>query len=326
MAEFAGYPCILKAEQFTADKLATIRHHLEEALSASTYKDKITVIAAGSYGRAEASPESDMDVFILFDSGLNPDDTIVSEQAAIKQIIDDNVPKPVGQTGTFGTKAIVTFNELTSNIGGDNESNQSLTRRMLFLLESVHLFNEHRFNDYRLKLLEKYILESSPSDQISRFLLNDIIRYYRTIAIDFEYKISEQNKEWGLRSIKLRFSRKLIYFGGLVVAAELVGGERADKMQRANELFAMPVLVRLQTLAGQDEQLAVLLSHYEYFLQRISEAPVRLHLKTVTRDNREESDEFRALRDVGVEFSNSLEGWLKARYPGDHPIHHALLF
>ncbi|MDP2286033.1 MAG: nucleotidyltransferase domain-containing protein, partial [Pseudohongiella sp.] len=278
-----------KAEQFTADKLATIRHHLEEALSASTYKDKITVIAAGSYGRAEASPESDMDVFILFDSGLNPDDTIVSEQAAIKQIIDVNVPKPVGQTGTFGTNAIVTFNELTSNIGGGNESNQSLTRRMLFLL-------------------------------------NDIIRYYRTIAIDFEYKISEQNKEWGLRSIKLRFSRKLIYFGGLVVAAELVGGERADKIQRANELFAMPVLVRLQTLAGQDEQLAVLLSHYEYFLQRISEARVRMPLKTVTRDNREESAEFRTLRDVGVEFSKSLEAWLKARYPCDHPIHHALLF
>jgi len=48
--------------------------------------------------------------------------------------------------------------------------------------------------------------------ETSRFLLHDLIRYYRTICVDFEYKTYENGKPWGDRNIKIQFSRKFLYF------------------------------------------------------------------------------------------------------------------
>ena len=45
---------------FTAEKLPIIRAELLEKLAHSQYKDKMCIIVTGSYGRYEASSESDM--------------------------------------------------------------------------------------------------------------------------------------------------------------------------------------------------------------------------------------------------------------------------
>jgi len=132
-------------------------------LKDSYYKEKITVITTGSYGRAEASDESDLDLFILFDSDLSAEDTIRDELATITQVVNSQVPNSVGDSGTFGTDAVINFRELVTNIGGDQDHNKSLTRRMLFLLEAVCLYGDDRFKDYQKRLLEKYILPTSPA-------------------------------------------------------------------------------------------------------------------------------------------------------------------
>lgn len=55
-----------KCRVFTRSTLSDLRQNLNEALSDSPEKDKLTIVATGSYGREEASQESDIDLFILY--------------------------------------------------------------------------------------------------------------------------------------------------------------------------------------------------------------------------------------------------------------------
>ena len=79
---------------------------------------------------------------------------------------------------------------------------------MLLLLEGEWLFNEAGLKDIRRKILERYIAEGMKDHQLALFLLNDVIRYYRTMAVDYEFKTVEISKvkPWGIRNIKLMFS------------------------------------------------------------------------------------------------------------------------
>lgn len=323
---FFDYPVLSEASRFTQDKLDYIRRELASCLEKSEFSDSITIITTGSYGRGEASLESDLDLFIIFDADQPVQETIPGELAMIESVVAAAVPNSAGDSGIFGVDAVMSFSDMLTNIGGQHDTNQSLTRRMLFLLEGTWLFGEKRFANYQRRLLEKYIKSSTPDYKISKFLLNDIIRYYRTIATDFEFKTSEADKEWGLRNIKLRFSRKLLYFGGIIVTAEISEQSRDGKLQQATQLFSLPILERINRLSDQEASVSEIFRIYQEFVEKISDERVRKALKKVKKSSREESQEFQELRKLGEDFSNALLNWIKIKYHDDHPIHHSLVF
>ena len=73
------------------------------------------------------------------------------------------------------------------------------------------LQRQDQLYDLRREILERYVANEIADHQLALFLLNDIIRYYRTVAVDYEFKTieNEDPKPWALRNIKLVFSRKL---------------------------------------------------------------------------------------------------------------------
>ena len=302
-----------------------MRKELQESLQTSPYAERLTVVTTGSYGRREASDLSDLDYYLFFDADLPGDEAIPDEQSLIAEIVNKHVPGSVGDTGTFGHDAIADFKEMITNIGGLQDTNQLMTRRMLFLLEGDWLYNESRFNDYRRRLLGKYLREDARPDAIPLFLLNDIIRYYRTITTDLEHKVTTQGKSWGLRNIKLRFSRKMLYFGGIIVAAELVGQNHQPRIDEAGRLFSMPVIERIQHLSDAD-QAREILQIYDGFLADMASEAVRRELEGVQRENRWQSGHYNRLRESGHDFSRALNTWLKGHYAEAHPIHQALIF
>ncbi|MFJ5257694.1 nucleotidyltransferase domain-containing protein [Pseudomonas sp. NPDC088414] len=321
---FSNYPVLNDASAFSKKTVQTIREELDDALSDSSFKDKITIITTGSYGRGEASEASDLDFFVFFDSGL-PDDVITSDIIKAKEVIERHVTKAVGSTGTFGADAIVKFSDLLQNIGGEKDKNQSLTRRILFLLEGTWLYGEDRALYYREELLKRYIKDIDLEKQISRFLLNDIIRYYRTITTDFEHKVTEDQKSWGLRNIKLRFSRKLLYFGGIISIAEISDIDRHSKITELCKILDDAILKRIYQVGPDNQHTARIFEIYQTFLDTISNQKNRELLDSVTKENRNNCSLFIEMRDLSKQFSLTLEEWLDAQYQS-HPIHHALLF
>ena len=167
----------------------------------------------GSWARAELTDASDDDWAVLVNREFNPYDPVVLAEIVAAQAklgVDDRKP---GAQGVFGGPIAVP--ELIGNIGLDADTNTNLTRRLLLLLESRELHGAVR-DDAIGAILNRYLNESVKDERPSRFLLNDVVRYWRTICVDFEGKAGPNDRKWATRNAKLRTSRKLLFAGGLV--------------------------------------------------------------------------------------------------------------
>ena len=309
--------CIEAAKIRSQEKINELRKVLKN--EDSTF----TIVVGGSLARGEASDESDIDYFFFGDdqkSIENATDFLKSKQDDISRIVG----KSPSADGAFGSSAFETHAALITDIGGGNDTNEKITRRILFLLEGTWLSSESTFVKYRDAVLNRYVSEFIEPHHLCRFLLNDIVRYYRTICVDFEFKTVEKNKEWGLRYIKLRYSRQFLYFSGLIAVAETAGLPRQDKLAKLVELFGMTPIDRISSVCG--EKAAKTLKLYDNFLSKISDAHTRKSLNLVTLDKTSHTAEFIDLQGKGREFTLALSKILTENYSNDHLIHNALIF
>lgn len=318
--ELEKYKALSKAKEYSKDILSKLRDDFKDIK-----EEDFCIVTTGSFARCEASKSSDLDSFIII-----RDRTKFKIQNTLKEklehIINQYIAKNTGDTGVFGTEAIVDINDLTTNIGGSDDSNTQFTRRMLFLLEGKCLFNQELFNEFRQRLIEQYIKPTESDKQLSRFFLNDIIRYYRTITTDFEHKVSEKSKSWGVRNIKLTFSRKILYFGGIIAVAEASQKDREIKVEKTLKLLDMSPLERIEYI-GKDK-VSKVFEHYDYFLEKISDEDTRKELDKVDRENNPDKNPkiYREMKDRSKEFSLALSELLEQTYDKSHLIHHALIF
>jgi hypothetical protein len=272
----------------------------------------ISIVITGSFGRKEASSNSDLDYFIIYKTEESREKVSSNETSTeISNIIKKHVPKEPGSTGTFGSDASK-LSALSENIGGANESNKDLTRRLLLILEGDWIYGENTFNEAREGLAEKY-LESYSAGKVPKFFLNDIIRYHRTIAVDFEQKVAN-GKGWGLRNVKLRLSRKMLYFGGLIAATELIDFDENRRKTELLEIIKKPAIERICFYGSCNETSQKILEVYDKFLEKIESAKIRLELDNLERCRREDSDVFKELRSLGEIMTQECIRWIENRH------------
>ena len=300
---------------YSQNTLVKVRKRLEDF----QFGDRILVIC-GSYARREASKHSDIDFFLISENTNEDNSLIDTVGSAIREV----VPHTAAKNGPF--QGSVNSSELLQNIGGENDDNRTLTRRILLLLEGEWLFNEEGLRDFRRKILERYIRKGMKDHQLALFLLNDIIRYYRTIAVDYEFKTygGEDPKPWGIRNIKLVFSRKLLYASGLFSIAMTADRRRIEKISILEELFTLPVMERMTFICGETELNPVLRS-YNIFLERLADSEVQDRLNKLQHSNREDSL-FRELKNEGHQFTRQLLKLFENTFDSTHPIRRAVVF
>lgn len=120
-----GFPNLLSARERTASGLEARRSRLAEL----AHDGDTSVVLMGSWGRAEVTAGSDDDFMVLVDGAER--DEVEPPIEAVKTVLD----QAPGDQGVFGEP--VFCDNVVGNVGLDRDDNKNLTRRMLFILESV---------------------------------------------------------------------------------------------------------------------------------------------------------------------------------------------
>lgn len=250
--------------------------------------DEGALVVFGSLARGEYTLGSDLDWTILIDGRADSRHVeIIRELKPRLKAAKFNVPGP---TEVFG--GLVFSHDLVHAIVGDEDTNKNMTRRLLLLLESraIDARSSRAVHERILRaILSRYVEEDANfivgnhgPDRIPRFLLNDVVRFWRTMAVDYANKYrARAGEKWALRNIKLRMSRKLIFVSGLL----------------------MCISWALREIDGEDENFLVqrLVSHLQEWTQRTPldslAAMVERHAPSLASDVFDNYDAFLAILD-----------------------------
>jgi predicted nucleotidyltransferase len=280
--------------------------------------DRIIVGVNGSYARREVTTGSDVDLFVLFRKDALGEAS--QFQSRLRDALSEQGFKMPASDGVF--ERPLAISGLTQTIGGMDDSNDTITRRMLLLLEGEWVYGEAGFEGARTRLLNQYLAEAIRPDQISMFLLNDIIRYWRTICVDLEHKVQVGGKPRAIRLIKLRFSRMLLFVAGVLAVGQTYDVARDEKLLRLNRLLSLPVCERVKVITGDNAD--ALLDIYAEFLAALDDDQIREKLSQQSPDG-EQTAEFLQLRAKAQDFRVGLLAMLQSHFGDGNPTLSALM-
>jgi predicted nucleotidyltransferase len=297
---------------------AEAKQRLITDLAGLVSQEDMSVVVFGSLARNELTSGSDVDWTLLIDGQASSTHFEVARQ--IRKKVEASSKGP-GREATFGGFAF--SHDILHRIGGGEDTNRNLTQRTLLLLESAALGPAEAHGRVLHGVLHRYITEDAGWDaksvSVPRFLLNDIARYWRTVAVDFAYKRRERETEgWALRTVKLRLSRKLTFASGLLACFSCALSEAVrDAEDRSSavidHLLAQVKLNPLERIAGvllhQNlvEPATTLFDSYERFLALIDDKQARDHLDELPPDQARADEVYGRAREIGHAFQAALD-------------------
>jgi hypothetical protein len=291
------FPNLLSARERTSKGLSERRARLAEL----PHDENVSIVLMGSWGRSEVTSGSDDDFMLLVRGDMRED--VRPSKAEIETILD-HAP---GKQGIFGKP--VSSHVMIEKIGLEEDPNSNLSRRMLFLLESVHATAENLYDIVHKELLDRYLDQSVKSLHPPRFLLNDVVRYWRTMCVDFAGKEREGPEKWGLRNAKLRTARKMLFASGLLPVFECNDLEKDQMTGFLRGQLEMPPVDRIARAFlnhNAADPGGRALGAYDDFIGLLDKADFREELNTVTRENYKGSPAFSEATRLGEDLEQGL--------------------
>jgi hypothetical protein len=294
------FPNLAEARRLTGTSLKSHR----DLVAALDRDEDVSIVMLGSWGREELTKHSDDDWLVLVNGpqreSVRPSDSATGEVLGV----DDRKP---GAQMIFGTHAFC--DELADNIGLDKDDNRNLTRRVLLMLESIPIAGDSVHATCWERILDGYLAETGRDGHLPRFFLNDVIRYWRTICVDFVGKQRAQDEKWGTRNAKLRTSRKVLFAGGLLPILQCQQLTRPEVRSFLVEQLSQPATDRIaHAFLAWDaaDAGARCLAAYDEWIGMLSQKSVREELDAVTRDDTERSAPFQKARRLARHIDSGL--------------------
>lgn len=161
----------------------------------------------------------------------------------------------------------------------------------------------------RARVLSCYLDESVKDRRVPRFFLNDAVRYWRQICVDFAGKERRVSQKWGLQNAKLRLSRKLLFAGGLLPILDAANHTTAEMYDFLDAELAVPPTDRIARAFLRHDAADAggrTLAAYDEFLALLADRDARERLRVVTRETADGSPEFEHVRALGKAFEKGL--------------------
>lgn len=312
----------LRLEALRADlavRIGGVERHFDDP--------EVCIYATGSLARGEATEHSDLDAFFVL-SGHRADKRLgrIRDVKILSSVVsaaeDANFPD-FSNDGEF--LRFLHIGDIIDFIGSRHEDYHNMfTARMLMILESKYLYNQEAYRRFRGNIISAYFRDFHDHSKNFRpvFLLNDILRFWRTLCINYEHarqwreNNSEKAAKGHLGNLKLRFSRLCICYSFIAYLLSKGSALSADDVVETVELTP---LERLRALgeANSDvkETVGILLDKYAWFLEHVGKDKETVLHWIANQENRDgafaESREFvKAMGDL-VRLTAEKHGYLR---------------
>jgi predicted nucleotidyltransferase len=317
--------------EYSLNRLAELTTRLAP-LTAVLGEQPLCVYATGSYGRLEAGEDSDIDLFFLYDGAdleeEFPFTTFVRVAAAIIDATEEMAFPPFTGDGEYLEVHYVRRMEEVLGSREDDSIN-AFTARMLLLLESRPVLAPAVYEALLERVVGFYYRDFAdhPDEFEPTFLTNDILRFWRTLTLNYEHKrltlrtltgdaLARKKADSALKNYKLKVSRLLTCFS---MVANLAAQAPPVVAQDILTLCAETPRERIRRLAGSgghsSKLVAALDERYDTFLEAVQRPEAEVLAEFEDGDRRTRAlDEAREFGDLIYELIKATADDRRLRY------------
>lgn len=254
--------------------------------------EDICVFAAGSLGRFETGQISDLDLFIVSRDKISR----LEEYKLFSDLIRLNEDLELPEFSSDGRFLKVHHLDDLINATGDakDDLENQFTTRLLLLLESQPLSNDILYKDSLNKVLSNYYRDNDgKKDFQPLFLLNDILRYWRTLCLNYE-RDRGGDKPWWKKNLNLKFSRKLTVFSTVLAILSKLVVRPEDLVQLSESVPLERLALALDSIGDMSfiPEFSAVLDDYESFLAAKSHSELETKEEEILEEFRSKSERF----------------------------------
>lgn len=232
--------------------------------------NEISVYVAGSIGRGEFGKKSDLDLFLIAERNNIKYLKNLELLSIVLKINQSLGYKEFSNDGQY--LKIYPLNRILDTLGTPQDDSENMfTARMLLLLESRCVANETLYQQAVKEIVNHYFRDSRSKKSFRPlFLLNDMLRYWRTLCLNYELARDDPQMPFRKKNINLKFSRMLTVFGTVLA---IISREPKITETEIIELTALSPHERFaQGLdhlndSGLEQDYKEFLNDYKYYLE-----------------------------------------------------------
>lgn len=308
---------ILENKIFSETRLSMLSQAFKEIEELKN--NNLCVYTTGSYGRLEASQNSDVDLFFIDTDEYIPTtgiDRILINAEIIKICRGMKLPE-FSKDGMY--LSIHNLYAIKNELGSQSDDFKNyFTARMLLLLESKPIYNESLHTFCLEEIVQSYYVDFNDHSKSFEpiFLCNDIIRFWKTLCLNYEHKRKrkdlsdeDQKREKVVahsKNLKLKFSRKLTCFSFIL---KLVDLDNPIHQSDVILISKMTPIERMFSLKSSNPTTAPkiqkAISTYEWFISK-TQIPSSDMLDWIS-DRNERDEAFQKSREFGQQLFDILE-------------------